>query len=204
MSGELAHTQLVRKLTASWLIMLLCCIAPLIGMNQTHGVCVGASYIVTPGVQGEWRGGTAVGGRAKGQCCAVLIICGMPPGMLFCISCECVCFVNFRTRFAVGFGADMIGEASIICGRAGISFGGSVGTLCSTLCSKMRVTLCSGRQVHGTLCRSDAGRSHSWTGLVRILLGSWRWFNDNFSQQEWVCVFVFWVTFLSMLSQVCL
>jgi hypothetical protein len=118
-------------------------------MHRTQKFCVGVSCTVASGFRGEQHGGTAVGGRVTGQHCAVLVIGGMLPGMLLPVCCKCILFVNFRTHMAVGFGADMIGGASVIC-AIGIS---SRGTLCSTLCSNARVTLCSGGGVYGTLCR---------------------------------------------------
>jgi hypothetical protein len=43
MLADLAHTHLVRKLMASWLIKLLCRIPPLIGTKQTFEIRVGGN-----------------------------------------------------------------------------------------------------------------------------------------------------------------
>jgi hypothetical protein len=99
---------------------------------------------------------------------------GMLPGMLFCVLCECVCFVKRSGHLVVGLGTNMIGGTSEIraSGCGGMLFVGSAlssVTLCSgTLCLG---TLCLLGGTYGALCRSRCGRIHLCLGCVRLHLG---------------------------------
>ncbi len=190
MSGELAQTHSVRKFIPSWLTMLLLRNPLLIGMNQTFGSCVLSLCFIGARVHGEPHGGTAVigtWGEIGTWChCAVLVIKGMLPGMLFCIHCGCVRFVNLRARCIAELGANMTGGAFVIQARFG-RWGGWA----FALCSRSSVTLCLGGGTYGTIWRFPCGRIHSWPELVRHHLGSWSWPDDFFSWPEWVHMFAF-------------
>ncbi len=85
----------------------------LIGMQWTCGIRHGVNGVAGDGVSGEQRSGTATGGVGWGTPTwkrgAVFVIGSMLPGMLLRVRLECILFVDFRMRLAVGFGAAMLG-----------------------------------------------------------------------------------------------
>jgi hypothetical protein len=142
---------------------------PLIGMKHTFGMSVG----ITRPVGITWRGdrqGLMVGvagvvGTSMRRRFRILTTGGTPPEMLLHISRECVCFVFFNFRGAIGFGAVMMAGASVICVNGGA-------TLCSTLCSSTVLsTLCSTADsgcTYGCCCMSPWGSNHLWEGAVIV------------------------------------
>jgi hypothetical protein len=80
-----------------------------------------------------------IGGGKGHPVDGVCMMVGSVPGVLFHIFLVCVCFVNLRTRWAVGLGAAIIGGAFVMRWR--------VEMLSATLCS----TLCAGGMIAGTL-----------------------------------------------------
>jgi hypothetical protein len=117
-------------------------------MNWTGGIQVGLG-ISTRDTDSKWavvcgdhlsvgRGtiGTSTMGRQL-----VFVIGGTAPGILFCVHWECVLFLNFNAFLVVGFGAAIIGGASVMWVSAGC---GTSATF--TPCSSLLITLCS------TLC----------------------------------------------------
>ncbi len=151
MSWELAQTQLVRKLIASWLIILPI-LSPLsIGKNCTWGTRAWTIHCKGAILHGDcWAGVATVvegGVLIAGHWWAALIMGGRLPGMLLCVQRECNGFVFFNRLGAVAFGAIIIAGTSVILVR-------SVTTLCSPECSLLPSTLCS------TLC--SGGGMYSW------------------------------------------
>jgi hypothetical protein len=132
-------------------------------MKRTRG-CVGVTCVAGDGVCSEQRLGTAVGGVGWGTLPwrrgTLFVICGMLRSMLLHVRLECICLVNFRKCFSVGFDAAMIMCVLDIQLSGGILTGCRLSTLCSTICSIDRVTLCSGGGTYGVCCRSPGGRSH--------------------------------------------
>ena len=90
---------------------------------------------------------------------------GTPPGTMLRVSRECVRFIFFNFCGAVGFGAVMMGGASVI----GVNGGA---TLCSTLCSSTVLsTLCAMADsgcMYGCRCMSPWGSNHLWEGAVIV------------------------------------
>ncbi len=89
----------------------------------------------------------------------------MPPGTLLHVSRECVRIVFFNFREAVGFGAVMMGGASVIRLNRGATlfFTLFFFTFLSTLCW----TADSGC-TYGCHCMSLWGSNHSWEGAVIV------------------------------------
>ena len=140
-SGDFSHTHSVRKLIASWLIIFRARIPPAIGMNRTFwGVVVAGSVNFLGDRRGPVVGGVGVVGGSTCLRFSILTIWGVLPGMLWRVRRECVLAVFFNFLGAVGFGAVMIGGASVI--RV-------IG--CATLCSSVSIsTLCSTEGAGGT------------------------------------------------------
>ena len=69
--------------------------------------------------------------RSAGARVGGLVIFGMPPGVLFCVTRWCIRGVSLRVRFAVGFLACKIGGAFVMRGTAGTVM---MGVLSITLC----------------------------------------------------------------------
>ncbi len=114
-SGDFSHTHLVRKLTASWLIIFQDRTPPSIGMNHTFwGVVVPGLVSFLVDLRGLVVGGAGVIGASMRQRFPILTIWGVLPGMLWRVRCECVLAVFFNCLRAVGFGAVIIGGASVI------------------------------------------------------------------------------------------
>jgi hypothetical protein len=113
-------------------------------------------------------GMTSVGMVGTGCWLCVGIIGGTDPGILFLVRCECILGVDLSARFVVGLCAVMIAGALVMQAIGVVMV--SVGT--STLCSTCGSTLCSGGDVCGNFCISPGGKSHLWTGLVRVRLAS--------------------------------
>ena len=122
MSGDFSHTHSVRKLRASWLIIFRDRTPPSIGMNLTFWGVLGPNFRFDR--RGLMVGVSGVVGAAMRRCFPLLMIWGVLPGMLLRVRRECVLAVFFNCLGAVGFGAVIIGGASVI--RV---------TKCSTLCS---------------------------------------------------------------------
>jgi hypothetical protein len=142
---------------------------PLIGMKRTFGMRVGITGTVGVTWQGD-RQGLIVGvagvvGTSMQQRFRILTMGGMPPGTLLRVSHECIHFVFFNFRGAVGFGAVMMGGASVICVNGGATLGSTLfsSTVLSTLCS----TADSGC-MYGCHCMSPWGSNHSWEGAVIV------------------------------------
>ncbi len=142
---------------------------PSIGMKRTFGMRVGITGTAGVTWQGDRQGlmvGVAgvVGTSMRRQFC-ILTMGGTPPGTLLRICHECVCFVFFNFRGAVGFGAVMMGGASMIHINGGA-------TLCSTLFSSTVLsTLClmaDSGCTYGCRCMSPWGSNHLWEGAVII------------------------------------
>ncbi len=142
---------------------------PLIGMKRTFGMHVGITGTV--GVtwqrdrQGLMVGVAGVVGTSMRRQFRILTMGGTPPGMLLRVSRECVHFVFFNFSGAIGFGAGMMGRASVIHVMGGA-------TLCSTLCSSTVLSnLCSTADsgcTYGCRCMSPWGSNHSWEGAVIV------------------------------------
>jgi hypothetical protein len=164
-SGEMAQMHSVRKLMASWYVMLLCLFPLSIGTKRTLGIRVGMGRVVAFCVQGDKCGvGAGVGGTSEmTHLITVQVIGGTLPGTLFLVTWECDRFVKRNVLFVVGLGAAIIGGASVIHMMGGCGGATSV-AMSDTLCS----TLCSGRGTYGTLCRSPSGRIQWWSGLVNV------------------------------------
>jgi hypothetical protein len=149
MSGEFSQMQLVRKVIASRLMMLLWRKPPSAGSNWTLGHRVVAGCIGGVWMHAEHHGAVVIGrsSKGKGTWCltAMFVLRGALPGMLLHVHLECVRFVNCSARLVVGLGANMMGGASVsVGGCGGMLFAGSpsssitlyLGTLClGTLCS---------------------------------------------------------------------
>jgi hypothetical protein len=119
-------------------------------------------------VDRQWgvAGVTGVGMVGTGRWFCVGTIGGSDQGILFLVRHECILGEDLSAHFVVGLGAVIIAGASVMraIGVVMVSIGTS--TLCSTRCS----TLCSGEDVLGKLCISPGGKSHWWTGLMRVRL----------------------------------
>ncbi len=115
-SGDFSHTHSVRKLTASWLIITHDCTPPSIGMNRTFwGVVVPGLVNFLVDLCGlVVVGGAGVVGASMCRRFPILTIWGVLPGMLWRVRRECVLTVFFNCLGAVGFGAVIIGGASVI------------------------------------------------------------------------------------------
>jgi hypothetical protein len=86
-SGECAHTHLVRKLIASWLIIGQLRSPHGTGLNLTRGIHVGASCALGVCVRGGQRvavAGVGIGWRST-LLRAMLVMIGTLLGMLFCV-----------------------------------------------------------------------------------------------------------------------
>ncbi len=168
MSGEFAHTHSVRKLIASWDIMLLCWMLPSMGTKHTPGRWVVNGADIVGGVCGDCRGvgvGTA-GTMGRGRLVACWVILGTLPRVLLRVTRECVCSVNLNVHLVVGLGAVIIGGASVIL-ISGWGGGASWLLVSITLCS----TLCSGGRTYGARWRSPGGKNPmvQWVGECTIV-----------------------------------
>ena len=125
--GALAQTHSVRELIASCVTKLLCLTPPLIGTKWTRGSSGGTKETLGDARslverRGVWGGEASIvvdpmdGMNRRGKVGAMV---GTLLGILFLVHRECVRFVVINPRFAVGFGAAMIGGASVMCCRGG-------------------------------------------------------------------------------------
>ena len=84
-------------------------------MNRTFlGVLVFGLDTILFILRGLMLGGTGVIGASMCRRYSLLMIWGVLPGMLFRVRHECVLGINFNCLGAVGFGALIIGGASVI------------------------------------------------------------------------------------------
>ncbi len=125
MSGNVAPTHLVRKLIASWLMSGAWLMPRWDCWTRTRGI-----HIAVPGVvvRGECLGVGRVwaGVIGAGSCCraeGAHVIAGMLLGVLLCMCCKCIHLVNLRMQRAVGFGATIMGGASVNHWSAGTKSG---------------------------------------------------------------------------------
>jgi hypothetical protein len=89
---------------------------------------------------------------------------GTLPGTLFHVRRQCVRGVILRARLVVGFGAIMIGGASVIWTMVGMLLVSEL----STLCSAGSITLCSCGISLGAHCRSLVGSNYLCDGHIRV------------------------------------
>ena len=111
-SGEFSQTHSVRKLIASWLIIFRDRTPPSIGKNRTFWGDVLPTFRFDH--RGLMVGSSGVVGASMRRCFPLLMIGGVLPGMLLRVRRECVRAVFFNCLGAVGFGAVIIGGASVI------------------------------------------------------------------------------------------
>ena len=84
-------------------------------MNRTFlGVLVFGLVTILFDLRGLMLGGAGVVGASMCRRFSLLMMWGVLPGMLFRVRRECVLGVNFNCLGAVGFGALIIGGASVI------------------------------------------------------------------------------------------
>ena len=84
-------------------------------MNRTFlGVLVFGLVTILFDLRGLMLGWAGVVGASMRRRFSLLMIWGVLPGMLFRVRRECVLGVNFNCLGAVGFGALIIGGASVI------------------------------------------------------------------------------------------
>ena len=141
--GELFHHSSVRKLMACLLITLWLRSLPAMGTKWTLGILFGSlvscmSWAVLPrrGDHGTGVASVAVGAGRRGS---VVVIGGTVPGTLLCVMRRWTLFVDFSTRFVIGFGAFIMGGAFDIWQRSCIVV---ISGVVPTLCSALGATLC--------------------------------------------------------------
>mgnify|MGYP006195864295 CR=1 FL=1 len=84
-------------------------------MNRTFlGVLVFGLVTILFDLRGLMLGGAGVVGASTRRRFSILMIWGVLPGMLFRVRRECVLGIFFNCLGAVGFGAVIIGAASVI------------------------------------------------------------------------------------------
>ncbi len=117
MSGDFAHTHLVSKLMASWLMRGVLQTPPAIGTQRTWGSRVGVVVAVGAWLQVDHRGSCVwrgVGGISISWCRATFVMGGTDPGTLFHVLCMCVRFVKRSVHLVVGLGAAIMGGTSVM------------------------------------------------------------------------------------------
>jgi len=113
------------------------------GMKRTLGIFVGnfvawMRWAVLPR-RGERRTGVVASSVGTGRRGIAGVIGGTVPGTLFRVRRRWTRFVVFNARFVVGFGAFIMGGASVIRRRSGIAV---ISGVVHTLCSALGATLC--------------------------------------------------------------